>query len=83
MGNNSAKYPSPLTRRRFEVAVMSFVNMQEHDFDLKRFLQANGEGYKRRWKIERLFAWLNKFRKVIARWEHCAERYTGFVYLAF
>ena len=29
--------------------------------------------YKRRWKIERLFAWLNKFRKVIIRWEHCAE----------
>ena len=62
---------------------MSFVNVQEHDFDLKRFLQANGEGYKRRWKIERLFAWLNKFRKVITRWERCAERYTGLVYLAF
>ena len=61
---------------------MSFVNVQEHDFDLKRFLQANGEGYKRRWKIERLFAWLNKFRKIIIRWEHCAERYTGLVYLA-
>ena len=39
--------------------------------------------YKRRWKIERLFAWLNKFRKVITRWERCAERYTGLVYLAF
>ena len=38
--------------------------------------------YKRRWKIERLFAWLNKFRKIIIRWEHCAERYTGLVYLA-
>ena len=25
---------------------MSFVNVQEHDFDLKHFLQANGEGYK-------------------------------------
>ena len=39
--------------------------------------------YKRRWKIERLFAWLSKFRKVITRWERCAERYTGLVYLAF
>lgn len=29
--------------------------------------------YKRRWEIERLFAWLNKFRKVITRWEYCAE----------
>ena len=39
--------------------------------------------YKRRWKIECLFAWPNKFRKVITRWELCAERYRGLVYLAF
>lgn len=39
--------------------------------------------YKRRWKIERLFAWLNKFKKAITRWERCAERFTGLVYLAF
>jgi transposase len=38
--------------------------------------------YKRRWKIERLFAWLNKFKRVITRWDRCAERYTGFVHLA-
>ena len=39
--------------------------------------------YKRRWKIERLFAWLDKFRKAITRWDWCCERHTGFVYLAF
>ena len=39
--------------------------------------------YKRRWKIERLFAWLNKFKKVITRWERSCERFTGLVYLAF
>lgn len=39
--------------------------------------------YKRRWKIERLFAWLNKFKRVLTRWDRCAERYTGFVHLAF
>ena len=31
--------------------------------------------YKRRWKIERFFAWLNRFKKAITRWEHCAEQY--------
>ena len=31
--------------------------------------------YKRRWKIEYLFAWLNRFKKAITRWEHCAEQY--------
>ena len=39
--------------------------------------------YKRRWKIERLFGWLNKFKKAITRWDWSCERYTGFVYLSF
>ncbi len=39
--------------------------------------------YKRRWKIERLFAWLNKFKKAITRWDWYYERFTGFVHLAF
>ena len=39
--------------------------------------------YKRRWKIERTFAWLNAFKRVITRWDRCAERYTAFVHLAF
>ena len=39
--------------------------------------------YRRRWKIERLFAWLNKFKRVITRWDRCHERFTAFVHLAF
>ena len=39
--------------------------------------------YRKRWKIERLFAWLTAFRRVITRWDNCCERYTGFVHLAF
>jgi transposase len=39
--------------------------------------------YKRRWKIERLFAWLNKFRRILTRCEHDDGRFTGFVHLAF
>jgi transposase len=38
--------------------------------------------YKRRWKIERLFAWLNKFRRILTRWEYDDQRFTGFVHLA-
>jgi transposase len=38
--------------------------------------------YKRRWKIERLFAWLNKFRRILTRWEVDDHRFTGFVHLA-
>lgn len=38
--------------------------------------------YKRRWKIERLFAWLQNFRRIIVRYEYYADNYLGFVHLA-
>ena len=38
-------------------------------------------GYKRRWKIERLFAWLGNFRRLVVRYERRAENYLGFVRL--
>jgi transposase len=37
--------------------------------------------YKRRWKVERLFAWLQNFRRVLVRHEYYAENYLGFVCL--
>jgi transposase len=37
---------------------------------------------KRRWKVERFFAWLQPFRRVITRWEVRAENFLGFVNLA-
>lgn len=38
--------------------------------------------YRRRWNIERLFAWLNKFKRILTRWEYGDRRFTGFVHLA-
>jgi transposase len=38
--------------------------------------------YKRRWKIERLFAWLFNFRRLVVRYEYHAENFQGFVHLA-
>jgi transposase len=35
--------------------------------------------YKRRWKIERLFAWLGNFRRFVVRYERHALNYLGFV----
>jgi transposase len=37
--------------------------------------------YKRRWKIERLFAWLGNFRRIIVRYEYHSDNYLGFVLL--
>lgn len=37
--------------------------------------------YKRRWKIERFFAWLQNFRRVATRFDYKVENYLGFVHL--
>jgi transposase len=37
--------------------------------------------YKRRWKVERLFAWLHNFRRLVIRYERRVGNYLGFVHL--
>jgi transposase len=38
--------------------------------------------YRRRWKMERLMAWLQNYRRVLVRWEYHLENFLGFVQLA-
>jgi transposase len=38
--------------------------------------------YRRRWKIERLFAWLHNYRRVATRYEWYPEMYCAFVHVA-
>ena len=38
--------------------------------------------YVRRWKIERLFAWLFNFRRLVVRYEYHIENFKGFLHLA-
>jgi len=37
--------------------------------------------YKHRWKVERLFAWLQNFRRILVRYEYHADNFLGFVQL--
>ena len=37
--------------------------------------------YRRRWKVERLMAWLQNFRRIVTRYERRVENYLGFVHL--
>lgn len=37
--------------------------------------------YCRRWKIERLFAWLHNFRRLVTRWEYNEANYLAMVQL--
>ena len=38
--------------------------------------------YKRRWKVERLFAWLQNSRRLVTRYERRASNFAGFLHLA-
>lgn len=38
--------------------------------------------YKRRWLVERVFAWLMRSRRLVTRYEHKAENFLGFLELA-
>lgn len=38
--------------------------------------------YKRRWTVERFFAWMGNFRRTLIRWERKDTNYLGFVRLA-
>ena len=33
--------------------------------------------YRRRWKVERLFAWLKRWRRLACRWERKADNFLG------
>ena len=38
--------------------------------------------YRRRWKIERFFAWLHNSRRLVTRWEYYAENFLTMLHLA-
>ena len=38
--------------------------------------------YIRRWKIERVFAWLHNYRRLVTRWDYKSENFLQFIQLA-
>lgn len=63
---------------------------EEQDIELIAPLKSNSrrkqdgrrmKRYKRRWKVERLFAWLQNFRRLVVRWERKSENFLGFLHL--
>lgn len=37
--------------------------------------------YRRRWLVQRVFAWLHNFRRLVVRWEYHVENFLGMVQL--
>ena len=45
-------------------------------------LKRNARFKARRWVVERTHSWLNRFRRILIRWEKKAENYLGLLHLA-
>jgi transposase len=43
---------------------------------------AVGLADRRRWKVERLFAWLHNFRRLVTRWERHVDNFVGMLHFA-
>jgi transposase len=50
--------------------------------DAERQLRAKLPGYRaRRWPVERTHSWMNRFRRILVRWEKKVENYIGLLHL--
>ena len=67
-----------------ELAAQGVEMIAPHKANRKKVATQDGRKlrrYKRRWKIERLFAWLQNFRRIAMRFDFHDENYLGFVHL--
>jgi transposase len=71
----------PLDR---ELAAMGIEMVSPHHPRRRRKTQDGRKlrRYKRRWKVERLFAWIFRFRRLVTRYEQKAENFLGLLQLA-
>ena len=70
---------------RDQLAGEGFTLVAPHRRGRKRPRTSDGRRlrrYKRRWVVERSFAWLHSYRRVVTRFEKRIDLYDGFVHLA-
>lgn len=73
---DSDKLDAELQQYGVELIAPHRANRKNTTKDLRRMRR-----YRRRWKIERLFAWLQNFRRLVVRYERYAENFLGLLYL--
>ena len=66
-----------LRKRGIDMIAPNLSNRREQNQDLRKLRR-----YRRRWLVERLFAWLMKSRRLVTRYEYKAENFLAFVQLA-
>ena len=73
---DSDKLDSELSQYGIQLISPHRRNRKNRTQDLRRLRR-----YRHRWKIERLFAWLQNFRRLVVRYERYAENFLGMLYL--
>jgi len=73
---DSDKLDEELRQFGIELIAPHRSNRRNTTQDLRRMRR-----YRRRWKIERLFAWLQNFRRLVVRYERYAENFLGMLQL--
>jgi len=73
---DSDKLDARLRRYGIEVIAPHRSNRKNRTQDRRRLRR-----YRRRWKIERLFAWLQNFGRLVVRYERYAENFLGMIHL--
>ena len=74
---DSDKLDAELSYYGIELIAPHRINRKNKTQDLRRLRR-----YRRRWKIERLFAWLQNFRRRVVRYERYFENFLGMLHLA-
>ena len=73
---DSDKLDAELRQYGIELIAPHRSNRRNRTQDGRRLRQ-----YRRRWKIERLFAWLQNFRRLVVRYERYANNFLGMLHL--
>lgn len=76
---DSDKFRDKLAERGIDPIIPYRDNAVERRYDDGRKMRR----YKRRWVVERLFAWLGNFRRLVTRYERKVKMYQAFVHVAF
>ena len=68
-----------------ELAELGIEMIAPHKRNRKKLKTQDGRKlrrYKRRWKVERFFAWIQNYRRIVVRYEYHLDNFLGFIHLA-
>ena len=77
-----ARFADALRRRGIRMCIPPKRRPKTWKAKRGRPVVARKDDYRLRYTVERSFAWLGNFRRLLIRWEHCADIYRAFFLVA-